>query len=43
MHATALGSALVAALGVAVVLRWLPGRAVPAPTPLVPDLERVPA
>ena len=26
MHTTALGSALVAALGVAVVLRWLPGR-----------------
>ena len=26
MHSTALGSALVAAIGVAVVLRWLPGR-----------------
>jgi len=34
MHATALGSALVAALGVVVVLRWLPGRppVVQAPT-----------
>jgi hypothetical protein len=43
MHATALGSALVAALGVAVVLRWLPGRAAAGPTPRVPDRERVAA
>lgn len=43
MHATALGSALVAALGVAVVLRWLPGRAATEPTPRVLDRDRVAA
>ena len=45
MHATALGSALVAALGVAVVLRWLPGRQAvrPIAVPDAPERERVSA
>ena len=38
MHATALGSALVAAIGVAVVLRYLPGR--PAAVPALLEQER---
>jgi len=40
MHATALGSALVAAIGVAVVLRWLPGRTATADAVALPDRER---
>lgn len=43
MHATALGSALVAAIGVAVVVRWLPGRAaaVRAAAPVEREAVRV--
>lgn len=37
MHTTALGSALVAAIGVAVVLRWMPGRRTSAAT-VVPSV-----
>lgn len=41
MHTTALGSAVIAALGVLVVLRWLPGRADGGQGIAVPDRRKV--